>query len=507
MTARAGRGRCRAFALALALGACSGPPWFMGSPLDGQASVPPTRANPSFKALRAQAATARTKGQTVLELGPLIALDDLDRLEPVQRERLVTLLERRAAEFRALGRAIPESRDLDRLARLAPARAAGLLGEHAEAARAAGDAWLAVGAINEARAAYQSAAALGATDLDFRVRALWGHPPPETTTLAELRAAIAALPLRAVPPLARAYVAHGGGDRATLTRALAAARQQRLDGLAVRIGDALRTAESAGRAAADGEGADASVAGAADGGVNDAAPGANEDAAPQGQSLPNQGISSRSTATAAGASADAAAEPPRRESLPNQDGEGAVAADADGRGRDVRWPAGVPVPADLDAWALAGVTISARLLPLVGAHPEILADLERAVAWVDLLLREDETSPRVLELAALVYGRARRFGGTERMLMELAYATPDRADALARGAEIWEQLGRPREACAQWIRAARWRDDPEDPLWRRAIACTRRDPGAGDWHAIRGYVLSRARPDRRASLAATLDAP
>jgi hypothetical protein len=160
----------------------------------------------------------------------------------------------------------------------------------------------------------------------------------------------------------------------------------------------------------------------------------------------------------------------------------------------------------LDAWMLAGVTVEARLFPLIGAHPEVLDDVARAVTWVDLVLGEDETSPRVLALAAVVFGRAARFGGTERMLMELAYATPDRADGLARGAEIWEQLGRRREACAQWVRAARWRDEPEDPSWRQAIACTRRDPGVGDWREIRSYVLHRARPERRAALSATLDA-
>ena len=46
------------------------------------------------------------------------------------------------------------------------------------------------------------------------------------------------------------------------------------------------------------------------------------------------------------------------------------------------------------------------------------------------------------------------------MLTELTFHTPDRAAGLARGAAVWEQLGRPREACAQWIRAARWRDQP-----------------------------------------------
>ena len=439
--------RALALVLMVALaGSCAGPPWFMGAPLNGSPSIPPTRKNLSYKDQQAAAATARTKGQTVLELRALVILDDLDRLEPDSRARLVTLLERRAADFHALGRAIPESRDLERLARLAPARGAGLLGERAFAARGAGDAWLAVGAIEEARAAYERARTLGAPDMDFRVRALWGHPPPESTTLAELRAAIEALPLRAVPPFGLAYLARGGADRATLARTLAAARQEKLEGLVGRVADAQRARDAAPTDGGAAEGADAVVV--------------DEPLAP---------------------------------SAP------------DGGARDV--PAPPPLPANLEAWVLAGASVSARLLPLVAAHPEALGDTASAVDWIDLLLREDETSTAILELAALVFGHAARFGGTERMLMELAYATPDRALGLARGAAVWEQLGRPREACAQWIRAARWRDDAEDPTWRTAVACARRDPGAGDWREIRGYVLARARPERRAALAAALDAP
>jgi tetratricopeptide (TPR) repeat protein len=424
----------------------------MGSPLNGRPSVPSTRKNVSWKTLEAEAATARTKGQTVYELRALLALDDLDRLGTAQRERLVTLLERRAAEFRALGRAIPESRDLDRLERLAPAIAAGLLGEHALAERTAGDVWLSVGAIDEARAAYERAGRLGAADLDFRVRALWGHPPPATTTLAELRAAVTALPLRAAPPFALAYVTRGGRDRATLERAIAAGRQERMAGLTVRAEAALRALDEAARAAAE-----------ADAGAPDAAA---PDAAGGGAPVPDGG---------ADAPADGLAPP--------------------------------PIPADLPGWLLGGLTVEGRLFPLLRAHPEILDDAPAAVGWVDLMLDEDETSPEVLELAAVVFGRAHRFGGTERMLMEMTFATPDRAAALARGAVIWERLGRTRDACASWIRAARWRDDPEDPTWRTAIACARRDPGAGNWRDIRDYVLARARPDRRAALAAALDAP
>ncbi len=162
-------------------------------------------------------------------------------------------------------------------------------------------------------------------------------------------------------------------------------------------------------------------------------------------------------------------------------------------------------PPDVESWVLGGPTLSGRLLPLATAYPTILNDVPRALRWADILLEEDSTSPEVLELVALIFGRAGRFGGTDRMLMELTFHTPDRAAGLARGAAVWEQLGRSREACAQWIRAARWRDEPTDPLWLKAIPCARRDPGAGSWQEIRAYVLSRARPEEREALAAELD--
>ena len=152
----------------------------------------------------------------------------------------------------------------------------------------------------------------------------------------------------------------------------------------------------------------------------------------------------------------------------------------------------------------SGASLSARLVPLVAAFPWVLDHQTRALFWAELLLAEDPTSPDVLELVAVIWGRAGRMGGTDRMLMELVYHSPDRAAGIARGAAVWERLARPREACAQWIRAARWRDNPEDPVWRKAYACARRDPGAGDAKAIRDYVISRARPERRDVLAAEL---
>jgi hypothetical protein len=163
------------------------------------------------------------------------------------------------------------------------------------------------------------------------------------------------------------------------------------------------------------------------------------------------------------------------------------------------------VPPDIERWVLSGSTLSGRLLPLAAARPAILDDVPRALRWAELLLEEDPTSPDVLALVALIFGRAGRLGGTDRMLTELTFHTPDRAAGLARGAAVWDQLGRPREACAQWIRAARWRDEPADPLWLKAITCARKDPGAGSWQEIRAYVLGRARPEQRDALAAGLD--
>jgi hypothetical protein len=326
---------------------CGGPPWYMGKPLDGRPSIPPRTARPVPEEARASAIAARAAHRPVLELAALSDLAALERLSGPETARFIELLEARAATFAAMGRGIPRSADLETVAQLDPARGAALAPARAAAATAAGDAWKAIGAHAEARAAYARAAALGG---------IAAGPFPASV--------LPAPPL--APPTAR-------------------------------------------------------------------------------------------------------------------------------------------LPVDLDGWLYGGPVLSARLLPLAVAFPSILDDVPRALVWVDLLLAEDPSSPDVRELSALVFGRARRFGGTERMLMELAYYSPDRAAGLARGARVWDRLGRSREACAQWIRAARWRDDPEDPAWQRAVSCSRRDPGAGDWQAIRAYVLARAAVDRRAAIAAALD--
>jgi hypothetical protein len=167
----------------------------------------------------------------------------------------------------------------------------------------------------------------------------------------------------------------------------------------------------------------------------------------------------------------------------------------------------LPVRADLEQWMVSGISVAARLVPLARAYPEALADVAQALRWVDLALDEDPTSRDVVELAATTFGRAKRFGGTERMLAELVYETPDRAAGHERAARVWESLGRGREACVSILRAARWRDVPEDPTWRAAIACARAQPGVADPREIRDYVLARTAPADRAAVAAALDAP
>jgi len=340
-------------ALAGSATGCTWPPWRIGRPLDGQPSIPPRPALPSPAEARAAAAAARAAGQPVMEIHALLALDREYRLDarlrsrptPIENARLAELLEARAAAFRALGRAVPESRDLEAMARLDPARGQAMRGLRAAAAAAAGDFWKSIHALDDARAAFSLAAALGGASPDM---------PPAAATPEPL-------------------------------------------------------------------------------------------------------------------------------------------------------PSPLPPPRGLTGWVLAKPALSTRVLPLAVAAPWVLDDLPRALGWADLLLDEDASSPDVLALVAEIFGRAGRFGGTERMLGELVFHTRDRASGLARGAEVWERVGRPREACAQWIRAARWRDQPDDPLWVKAISCARRDPGAGDWREIRAYVLERAPAARRDELAAKLD--
>lgn len=437
--------------VAAALAGCAGPPWSMGSPLDGRPSIPAGVAFSTANQRRAEVVEARGGGRTVLELRALGALEAAERLSAAERDRLFDLLVQRADEFNGLGRAIPRCEDLRRAAELAPKRGKGLQMIRAHAERDAGDAWLGIGDRTRAADAYRRADALGSLDLSFRLMATREDAAPEVLPVPDLAQAIEVLPLRAVPRFAAAYVAAGGEHLPTLERSLAAARQEGQGRLGADVRRVIaRVTEVAAAEAAE---ADATVTGSVAGTAGAVRP--------DGQ------------ATAVIKTAAPAA----------------------------------PLPPDFDRWVLTGAALSSRLLPLLPTHPELMESEARVRFWVELLLAEDPGSPAALETAALADGLAGRFGGTERRLMDLVYHSPDRYQGMVAAATIWERVGRARDACVQRVRAARWRDDPEDPIWRAVIACTRRDPGAGDWRGIREYVLEKAAPERRAAVAASLDAP
>lgn len=446
---------------------CAGPPWSMGRPLNGSVSIPETTASPAIKRWKAQAKTEGKAGHTLFELRALLAIDDAERLDGEEATRLVALLGRRATELLAMSRAIPASADLREIERLAPERALALRPQRAEAERAAGDVWFSVGDLNQARDAFARAQALGAAGMDIRLAALNGGGPPPGMSPGALEEAITELPLRAVPPFAHAYVTRGGADPAVLARALLAARQERQAALADRIQDALSLVQP--KPAGDSQVVPAVVS----------AP----ETAPAAPAAAGGGAAK----TEASLVTSEAERPPPAPLRPP--------------------PPEVSVPPDIDEVVLASAALSFRLIPLLRAAPELLAPSPRSRRWAELLLEEDPTSPEVLELTALIDGWAGRSGGAGQKIADLIYFTPDRYQGMVRGAAIWERIGQSRQACALWLRAARWRDEVDDPAWRRAVACTRRDPAAGDWRAIRQYVLERAPDGRRADIAAGLDAP
>jgi hypothetical protein len=446
--------------VALAAPGCAFPPWSMGAPLDGRPSIPATTAAPSIPSLRALAVAERAVGHTALELKALDAIARADRLNPDERERVIVLLEQRARELLALGRAVPACDDLRELDALAPARARAMAPVHAAAERDAGDAWLAVGDAGRAREAYEIAASLGAAETDFRLAA--AVQPPARIEPGAAERAVLELPLRAVPPYAQIYLDGGAAAgvietdpavrRAALERAWRAARQERMRPLAERLHALLA---------------------------------ATDPAAPP--VLPGAAATQR----VANALLDAAAVPSEQPPTAN--------------------------PAALDDWVVGMAAISTRLLPLLepparhlvpgsaDAAAALLAPGERSRRWAELLLDEDPTSPDVLAVAAVIDALAGRIGGSERKLVDMVYFTPDRYQGLVRAANIWDRVGQVRHACAAWLRAARWRDEPDDPAWGRAIACMRHDPGAGDWRSVLSYVLDRTPPERRAAAAAALD--
>ena len=475
--------------IAATMAGCGIAPWSMGQPLNGRPSIPPTsEAPPPVATLRARARDERRVGRTALELRDLQAISDADRLSPDERARLAILLEQRATELMSMRRAVPACADLRLLEQLAPERARALAAVHAQAERDAGDAWLAVGDGQRAHAAYQLAASLGADAIDVRLAAADGQSRrpdfPENFPPFLAERAMLELPLRAVPAFATIYLDHGERplNHAALDRALRAARQEKRAALIVRLDQALAQDEAAGTNGAATPGA--ATAAPAEGASGAAMSPAPDGSRPGGSSDRSAEISWEQTAEAL---LDAPAAPRASASA------SASASPADD-------------PDALDRWVLGAAAVSFRLLPLLQRTPALLAPGPRSRTWSELLLQEDPTSPDVLEIAAVIDGLADRIGGAERKLTDLVYFTPDRYQGLVRAAQIWRRVGQARLSCEAWVRAARWGDAVDDPAWRRAIDCTRADPGAGDWRAIRRYVLDRAPENRREAIAATLDA-
>src|SRR6185312_15936690 len=133
-------------AVAALVAGCAWPPWQLGAPLDGRRSIPEHGAIPSPREARAAALAARAAGQPVLELQSLQVLDRSYRLDgdlraqptAIETARLAELLQARAAAFHALGRAVPESRDLESAARLDPTLGQALAATRALAAARGG---------------------------------------------------------------------------------------------------------------------------------------------------------------------------------------------------------------------------------------------------------------------------------------------------------------------------------------------------------------------------------
>ena len=87
MTTRLGAPLVVSMAVLVTLG-CSGPPWYMGRPLDGRPSIPPRTARPVPEEARAGARAARAAGRPVLEIAALSDLASIGKLSATESVRL-----------------------------------------------------------------------------------------------------------------------------------------------------------------------------------------------------------------------------------------------------------------------------------------------------------------------------------------------------------------------------------------------------------------------------------
>lgn len=152
-----------------------------------------------------------------------------------------------------------------------------------------------------------------------------------------------------------------------------------------------------------------------------------------------------------------------------------------------------PGPPPTVAELQGGPSLARRLIPAARRFPELLAPGARSRQWVDDLIAEDPTSPDSFEIAALIEARAGRTDSAAQKLEELQFFSPDRADAAARVAMVWEEVGAWRRACAAWEQAARL-GATDDERWCRFLDCAGRHPGASDLPSAERFVADRA-PD------------
>jgi hypothetical protein len=202
---------------------CGGAPWFLGAPLDGRGSIPATTRSETVADHRHNRKAAAARGEKVIELAELNALEERGALTKDERARFSELLRERARDWAALGRPVPLADDLRHLVRLDPTRARGLGPALRTTQRAAGDFWLALGENARAEEEYRRAARLGADHLVYRLRAAWGASPSDLDQ-PTLERAILELPERVLAPFTAAYLAEGGSEPRVLRRAWTAAR-------------------------------------------------------------------------------------------------------------------------------------------------------------------------------------------------------------------------------------------------------------------------------------------
>lgn len=165
--------------------------------------------------------------------------------------------------------------------------------------------------------------------------------------------------------------------------------------------------------------------------------------------------------------------------------------------RDRPQPCPGAAGADALTGALDDAAVGPRILALILAPngeaplPSDARGASAQRAWLvaQLLVEEDPTSGDAREAAALLASAAGRDAWADRMLSDQVFHSPDRPEALARAAGVWQRRGHLRRACARWRERTQLVASVGDESWDRLYACARRDPSIGDAEAVRRYVL------------------